>query len=323
MKLSQCAALVAVVDSGSFTKAARQLGISQSAVSHAVGGLEAELGCPLLDRDRSGVRLTGAGRGILAHARDMLGHAEQIRQEVREARTGQHGAIRFATSQSFATRLLPALLRGFRARLPGQEVEVREGTDQQIALWLRRRVVHVGVVTLPKSDLNTVPLWQDDMFAVVPAEHPLAEARVVDATRLAEEPLLMPIGGVEPMVRSALRLAGVEPAVSYRMRDLNALLAMVAEGLGVTVLPALALPPSAARGTSIVPFVPTVTRRVALGVPEPTGRSSALALFVGMARELVTGGYRSPLSSTGTLRAPAPARGQDAGAVHRVPAPSG
>lgn len=286
MKLSQCAALVAVVDSGSFTKAARQLGISQSAVSHAVGSMETELGCLLLERDRSGVRPTETGRDILAHARDMLAHAEQIRRAVAHSRTGP---IRFATSQSFATRLLPALLSRFHAGVPDQEVDVREGTDQQIALWLRRRAVDVGVVTLPKTDLNTVPLWQDEMFAVLPATHPFAGTRFLPADRLAREPLLMPIGGVEPMVRSALRLAGVEPKVGYRMRDLNALLALVAEGLGVTVLPDLALPRPAARGISVVPLVPTVTRRVALAVPQRAGRSAAVRLFVGMARELANG----------------------------------
>jgi DNA-binding transcriptional LysR family regulator len=297
MKLSQCSALVAITDSGSFTKAARVLGISQSAVSHAIAGLEAELGCALMQRDRAGVRLTDAGRNIVVHARVMVEHAEQIRHVAGTARTGLCGMIRFATSQSFATRLLPTLMSQFRARFPHEKIELREGSDQQIAEWLRGHAVDIGVVTLPKADLTTVPLLRDEMYVLLATGHPLAAAPSVHIDQLAEELLLMPVGGVEPVLRAALRIVGLEPSVAYRMRDLNALLAMVAEGLGITVLPALALP-LAPRGVKIVPLTPTVTRQVALGVHDMAQGLPAVTAFIGIARELGRhGDWRLPLSA--------------------------
>jgi DNA-binding transcriptional LysR family regulator len=286
MKLSQCAALVTVADCGSFTKAARQLGISQSAISHAIAGLETELGCTLLIRDRSGTRISDAGRELLEHARTMLTNAEQMRRTAQAVRNGHHRPVRFATSQSFATRLLPAVMRRFHTRFPHQEIELREGTDQQIAEWLRRRAVDVGVVTLPKTDLTTVPLWQDEIVVVLPVGHPLAGEPAVLVRQLADEPLLMPIGGVEPVIRAVLRLAGADLTVSYRMRDLAALLALVAEGIGVTVLPGHALP-AVLPGVVVRSLSPALPRQVALAVREHTDGSSAVREFIGTIRGLV------------------------------------
>ncbi len=293
MKLSQCSALVAITDSGSFTKAARVLGISQSAVSHAIAGLEAELGCALMQRDRAGVLLTDAGRGIVGHARVMVEHAEQIRLSAVAARTGLQGTIRFATSQSFATRLLPALMSRFRARFPHQEIALREGSDQQIAEWLRGHAADIGVVTLPKADLTTVPLLRDEMYALVAKGHHLAAAPAMHVHQLADESLIMPVGGVEPVLRAALRTLGLEPTVAYRMRDLNALLAMVAEGLGITVLPALAVP-STPPGVAIVPLSPAMTRQIALGVRGVAQGLPAVTAFIDIARELARHGDWCP-----------------------------
>src|SRR3954452_7942805 len=157
MKLTQCTALVAVADSGGFTRAAGRLGISQSAISHAISSLETELGCALMARDRTGVDLTDCGREVLEHARAMVAHADRIRAVAASTKDGLRGTIRFATSQSFGRSLLPALLSRFQEAYPHQELRLREGADPQIAQWLRRRAVDVGVVTLPKDGLTVVP----------------------------------------------------------------------------------------------------------------------------------------------------------------------
>jgi DNA-binding transcriptional LysR family regulator len=282
VKLSQCAVLVALADTGSFTRAARELGISQSAVSHAVAALESELDCALVERDRAGVRLNDTGRDVLAHARGMLAHAERIQQAVLAARTGTSGPIRLATSESFSARILPTLMSRFQERFPGHAIDLREGTDQQITSWLRRHAVDIGVVTLPKPDLTTVPLWRDDLVALVPAGHLLARANAVEIGRLADEPLIMPIGGVEPVVRAALRVAGAEPVVRHRMRDLNALIGMVAAGVGVTVLPEWAVPP-ASPGVRVVRLAPGVPRRVALAIQPASRDRAAVTALVNIA----------------------------------------
>jgi DNA-binding transcriptional LysR family regulator len=286
MRLTQCAALVAIADNGTFSRAATRLRISQSAVSHAVSSLESELGCALMERDRTGVAFTDCGLQVLDHARAMMAHADAVHTVAESARDGASGTIRFATSQSFAMHLLPELLRQFREVYPRQRIRLREGSDPQIARWLRRRDVDLGVVTLPKDGLTTVPLWRDELRLLVPADHELAVGAPVTPYRLAAESLVMPQGGVEDLLRAALRTSGVEPRVLLRLADLGSLLAMVAAGLGCTVLPARALrglPP----GVTEVPLAFPITRHVALGLTGgATHPSRAVRTLIGIARDL-------------------------------------
>lgn len=285
MKISQCAAFAAVVDTNSFTGAARALAVSQSAISHSISGLEAELGVALMRRDRSGVELTDVGERVLPHARAVLVHSQQMRDKAGMARSGTANTIRIGTSQSFATRLLPRLMTDLQAHVPQLEVSLREGDDAQIAEWLHGQAIDVGIVTLPKEHLMTVPLLQDEMYVVLPQEHRLASRASLTLAQLAGEPLVMPAGAVEPTLRGLFRNAGLDLTVAHRVRDLNALMALVAESLGVTILPALALP-TLPPGLRIVPLTPAITRDVAIGV-HPVARSSpAVTAFIAAARKL-------------------------------------
>lgn len=285
MKLAQCAAFVAIADTGTFTNAARALGVSQSAVSHAIAGLEAELGATLMVRDRSGVELTDAGRRALEPARAVVAQAERVRQAVRGAEAEPEGTLRIGTSQSFAARLLPALMSELQVRYPRLLVELREGSDMQIAQWLRGHGVDIGIVSLPKRGLATAPLLQDEMFAVLPVHHPLALRPELAIKELAGEPFLMPVGGVEAMVRAAFGAAGLEPAVSHQVRDINALLAMVAAGLGTSVIPWLALP-LALPEVRVLPLAPAVVRHLGIGMRPETQDSPVVGAFVHAARSL-------------------------------------
>ncbi|MCM3920531.1 LysR family transcriptional regulator [Frankia sp. AiPs1] len=296
MKITHCRALVAAFDCGSFTEAARRLGITQSAVSHAVAALEADLDCVLLERDRTGVRLTQAGSAIINHARAILAHADEMRRNTGRIHGEAGGVVRFATSQSFSQHLLPSVVSYLRTDQPTLSVELREGTDQQIARWLRIHAVDVGVVTLPKAGIATVSLWRDELQVLLPAAHRLTRTGAVDLRELAEESLVLPVGGVEPSIRAALQLVGAEPAVAYRMQDINGLVAMVAEGLAIAVLPARALR-SLPGGIRAVPLNPTVNRQVALGISGTSCESRTTRSFVrAVLRVANQNGTQSPVA---------------------------
>ncbi|WP_441250129.1 LysR family transcriptional regulator [Kitasatospora sp. McL0602] len=286
MKLSQCSVFVAIADTGSFTNAAKALMISQSAVSHSIAGLEATLGVALMKRDRGGVELTEVGRRVLTHARAVLLHAEQMRQEAGGLLTDLGGTIRIGTSQSFAARLLPRLMTDYRSRLPHVEISLREGTDKQITEWLRSYSIDVGIVTLPKENLTTIPLMRDEMFAVLPDSHPLAGSTVLGVHELLDEEFVMPVGAIEPILRTVFRTVGREPVVSYRVHDVNALLAMVAEGHGVTVVPELALPAVTPDSLRVIPFGPRVYRHLGIGIRTVARNSPTVAAFVTAAQAL-------------------------------------
>ncbi|WP_156727783.1 LysR family transcriptional regulator [Streptomyces apocyni] len=285
MKLSQCAAFVAIADTGSFTAAARVLGVSQSAVSHAISTLEAELGVDLMKRDRSGVRLTDVGHRVLGHARGAIQHTESMRNTAVDFHDGLRGTVRLGTSQSFACRLLPALMTELRHRFPALEIELRDGTDMQIAAWLREYEVDIGIVVLPKPELTTIPLLHDRMYVVLSASHPLLSGTTVSVRQLAREEILLPVGAVEAMVTPLFEAEGITPRVSHRVHDLNALLAMVAAGHGLTLVPSLAMPVLSPELRAL-PLTPFVTRELAIAVGARVRDQRASKAFVATARAL-------------------------------------
>ncbi|MDP9457195.1 MAG: LysR family transcriptional regulator [Actinobacteria bacterium] len=285
--LRQLEVLVAVAEAGGFTKAADALRMTQPGVSHTISGLERELGASLIERDRGGVRPTEVGERVLVHAREVLGLVERIGHEAAGSRELRTGKLRIGGFPSATSRILPVLMGAFNARYPGVEITLVEGTDGEVLDLIRSREVDVGFVTLPAGNLETVPVAEDEMLAVLPEGHPLASAGEASLEELAAEPFVMSKGGCEPLISSAFRSAGHEPAVRFEVRDMGTILAMVGEGLGVTVAPELALPqhPAMLEGLRTVPLRPSVRRHLALAVRSLETASPAAAAFVQMALE--------------------------------------
>lgn len=277
-----------MVESGSFTGAAGALRMTQPGVSHTVAGLEARLGTSLVERDRAGVRTTEVGERVLAHAREVLTLVERMGQAAAGARGLEHGTLRVGSFPSAASRVFPALVGSFGRRYPGVKIVLFEGTDGEVHDWVRSRAVDVGFVTLPAEGLETVPVAEDVMLAVVPEGHPLARDEALSLQRLSSEPFVMSKGGCEPLISAAFRSAGVAPDVRFRVREMGTILAMIGEGLGVSVVPELALP-QAREDLPLVralPLDPPVHRRLALAVRSLESASPAAVAFVEQARSL-------------------------------------
>ena len=297
LTLQQLRVLAAVVDSGSFTGAAKTLRMTQPGVSHTISGLEAALGVALLERDRWGVRTTEVGGEVVFYAREVLGLVERVGLAASGTKELEHGTLRVGSFPSAAGRLLPAIVGSFGRRYPGVEVILAEGNDGQVREWVRSRTVDVGFVTLPAEGLETVPVAEDEMLAVVPDGHPLSEEGAVEVERLAAEPFVMSKGGCGPLILAAFRSAGRAPDVRFEVRETGTILAMVGEGLGVSVVPELALPEASRdlRRVRALPLDPPVRRRLALAVRSLESASPAAAAFVEQARSLpVDLGLASP-----------------------------
>jgi DNA-binding transcriptional LysR family regulator len=282
MTLVQLQVLVAVVEAGSFTAAAERLGMTQSAASHALAALEAELGVRLLERHRQGITPTSLGSQVLDHARIMLAEAEHIRQLIAAARGLAAGRVRVGSLPSVSARLLPGILRALQQRYPKIEVVLFEGTDQEVSEWIQMRVVDVGFVTEPLAGLEAAEIAQDQVYGVVAAGHPLASAGQVQVAQLAAEPFILSKGGCEPMIREIYRRAGVAFHARYELGDMSTILAMVQEGLGVSIVPALSLP-DALPGIVALRLDPPVYRHLSLatlaGATPP-----AVQAFIGQAQ---------------------------------------
>lgn len=279
LTLAQLEALIAVLEAGSFTRASVALGLSQSAVSRAVAALESHVGVQLVDRGRTGVRATFDGNRIASHARAALSEVASMRERPSEAAGLEVGRLRLATLASTAVELVPRLIASFRTAHPTIELALLEGSDEEVREWILTRAVDVGVITLPANGLHAQRLAEDEMVAVLPTRHVLAGQRAVSASRLSRERFILSTGGCEPLIRAFFHASGRQPNVSYRSRDMAAILAMVGEGLGVSIVPTLSLS-RGARGVITVPLEPRLRRRLALATRRAAVGGVAVGAFL-------------------------------------------
>jgi DNA-binding transcriptional LysR family regulator len=278
MTLVQLQALVAIVEAGGFTEAAAVLGTTQSAVSHALAALEQELGVALLERGRKGTRLTAVGERVLAHARVAVAEAEAARQAAAEACGLGSGRLRVGSFPSVSARILPGVLRAFRARYPRVVVAIFEGTDDEVRDWIEERVVDIGLVSAPHHALALTPLLDDPFVAVTAPDDPLARQAAVSPADLVGEPFILSKAGCEPLIRHYFTRAGHSLSPAYAVRDVPTILAMVREGLGVTIVPRLALP-APLDGLLALPLDPPLVRSLALAAAADVPAAPAAQAF--------------------------------------------
>ncbi|MFI6532923.1 LysR family transcriptional regulator [Nonomuraea sp. NPDC050547] len=278
MTFTQLRILQAVARTGNMTRAAEELAITQSAVSHALRTLESELGVALLVRGNHGVSLTATGRAVCRRATLILTQVEALEQEVAGVR--ESGSLRVGTIPSANVRLLPPILRRFEDACPRVRLTVMEGSDHEVLEWLETGAADVVTVSagipLP-AGTTTRTLATDRMLAILPSGHDLAVRDSVTMAELARRPFIMSTGGCEPLITKVAQAAEVSLRCHYRVRDTNSILAMVAEGLGVSIIPELSLP-AHSPGVHAVPLDPPAGRTVLLALPaDPLPTAGAFA----------------------------------------------
>jgi DNA-binding transcriptional LysR family regulator len=284
MTLAQLQVLVAVIQAGTFTGAAERLNMTQSAASHALAGLETELGVTLMERDRGGVTLTEIGKKVLFHAQEILSHAESIRQETSAARGLEIGKVRIGTFPSVSARLLPGILRAFNQNFPGIDVVLFEGTDEEVAEWIVSGIVDMGFVTQVTENIPSFPIAHDEMMVVVPAAHRFASCGSVALEKLTAESLIMSKSGCDLLVQGIFRANKLTINPKYEVTDANTILAMVEEELGVAIMAEMVLPEKLS-GVRAVSLEPCAYRFLALGVRSMQTISPAAKVFIQQAQE--------------------------------------
>ncbi|MBS1673581.1 MAG: LysR family transcriptional regulator [Actinobacteria bacterium] len=238
LTLPQLRALTTVVDTGSFTSAADRLGISQSAVSHAVAGLEKEIGGRVLERGTA-VALTEIGRRVLDHARAALASVAALESAVHAA-TDLAGTVRLGAVATVCQGLLPDLLPLWAARLPHVDVQIYEGDDDELPEWLEAGVVDAAILVAPTTDPAGSRLVATDEFAaIVRTDHPLAGLDGIPLAELQIDGLIVSTGGCEGHVRRMHDDEGLPYTFSHRVREMSTLFRMVEQGMGVAIVPSL------------------------------------------------------------------------------------
>lgn len=247
MKLSQLRILVAVADHENFTEAALHLGISQSAVSHAIAALEDHLGVVLFLRGRHGAHLTPVGTQIVKHAREMVHRADEISKAAELAKGLQGGQVRIASFRSVATHLLPSVIANFHQRFPAIAVSLTEHDDYpQVEHALREGRADIGFTLIPAND-SDIAAWeilQDEFVALLPPTFRPKNEQVT-WQELTAQPLIMPPKNdlMMQQLHKHLNSQGYPLKINYEVGTDATIVSLVAQGLGATILPRLAAEP--------------------------------------------------------------------------------
>jgi DNA-binding transcriptional LysR family regulator len=285
MTFTQLEIFVAVVECQSFSLAASHLGISQSAVSHAVANLETELGVMLIERHRLGIALTEIGKRVIKHTQQMLGLHDAVLQEAAATKGLKRGSVRIGSfGITTSVQLLPQLMWAFGQKYPEIELRIFEGVDREVIEWLYDRYVDVGFVLLPNESMDTIQIAEDQLVAVLPDGHPLTKKSAIRPGDLVSEPFILSGGGSRPLIEEVFRSEGIRLNVRYHLQQVLSILEIVRRGRGVSVVAELALPENR-KGLSIVPFEPKVARRIGLAVRDINNLSPASRAFFEFARE--------------------------------------
>ena len=290
MTFTQLEIFTLVAELRGFSAAAMQLGISQSAVSHALKALEKEMGVDLIVRHQASAELTDVGRQLLLRAREILGLSEAMRQEAADVLGQRQGSLRIGSfGATSSLNLLPAITARFKERYPGIELRIDEGADHEVVQWIRERRVDVGFLVLPDERFDTVPLVQDQMMALLPRSHPLAGETAVTLAQLCADPFIMSEAGCAALIEPLFANAQLKPEVPYRISQMITIFDMVSRGTGVSIVAEMALPRHLASQFPeliALPLDPPVIRKVGLAVRDRRQNTPATNAFLELARQM-------------------------------------
>lgn len=285
MNVKQLRAFVTVAKYLSFAQAGEHLHISQPALSLTIKALEDNLGGALLTRTTRSVSLTPEGEVLLPLARRLLVDWDDTEELLRQRFTLQLGRVAIAAMPAFAGNLLPASLKVFRQRYPRVNVTVHDVINEQVLELVRHRRVELGIGFEPDSSdaLHFEPLYLDRFVAVVPADSALAAQAQVTWRELLEEDFiaLQRPSAVRLLLEEHLAVEHGKLTVAFESHQLTTIGRMVANGLGVSAVPALCIGQMQELGARCVPLVePTVERRIGvISLGDSKLSTAALALL--------------------------------------------
>lgn len=235
-------AFVKTVEYGSFTKAAEVLNYSQSGISRMIKDMEDEWHITLLERSSEGIQLTSEGMQMLPLIRELCVAEQRIQEQIQELKGVQKGLIRIGTVSSVATYWLPNIITRFSLDYPEVDFEILSGDYRDIEDWIVSGRVDCGFLRYPtKAQLEVDILGEDRLMAVLPTDHPLADAKTFPVKAFEEYPfMLLENDGVDD-ITNYLESWNVKPDIKFSTWDDYAILAMIERGFGVGVLSELIL----------------------------------------------------------------------------------
>lgn len=266
MNIKKYEAFVRAVELGSLSKAAEELGYTQSGISHMMQALEAEVGFPLMVRSSNGIQPNAEGELLLPVIRQLLNTNESLAQHISRIKGCDVGRLRIAAFDSVATYWLPSIISAFQQEYPNVEIQIMEGGVDQVEATMESGEADLCIYAGGKEhSFDWIPLCEDEMLALVPPDHPLAKQEAVELSALMEEQFIMPQQGYGYEVRHILNQLEHYPEIRFSACSDYVIVNMVTKGLGVSILSSLLLNnyPNAAVAK---PLSPRQYRKLGMGV---------------------------------------------------------
>ena len=237
METARCRAFLAAAETGSFSKAAEALSYTPSGVNQLVTALEKELGFPVFRRNTKGVTLTENGELLLPTVREFLRQEDRIFELSAEMNGLLIGSITIASYSSIATHWLPAVIRAFQQDYPQIRIKLMEGIWQEVSKWLDDRAADIGFLSYQEGmPYDFIPLAEDPMLALLPKDHPLAQAETYPLENCKHDHFIMPSLGCDDDVEALFAKNGIEPNVQFTTLESLSVMSMVEQGLGMSVM---------------------------------------------------------------------------------------
>jgi DNA-binding transcriptional LysR family regulator len=268
LNLDQLRAFVEVVAHGNFTAAAKELNLSQPAVTHQIQELERRLNVTLVERLGKRAYLTEAGEKLIEHARALLDEDSRARSEMRRFADGWLGRVRIGTSMTVLVYLLPLLLRQLKTDYPQLEINLKAGLTAATLEGLKTNALDLGLCALPVEDpvFEVTPLFKDELVAILPSDMKRIPNKVTPAF-LSQSPLILTHKN-SALCKTVTAWLGVgtPPKPLMEFDNVEAIKSVVAVGLGASIVPSLCLGAGHVSNSNMIvrPLSPSVAREVGL-----------------------------------------------------------
>lgn len=289
INLKVLSTFLAVAENASFRKAAEETHLSLPAVSMQIKQLEERLGVTLFQRTTRKVELTREGQDLFVSARKAMGELDSALARVQQAADVQHGTLSFACVPTVASAKLPRLLTQFARKYPGVSIRVREQSLPQMVEAVRRCEVDFGIGPQPErpGEFDCHALFEDDSMALMPASHPAATKSEIALRELIRLPLLtLSTSQFQKQFQEALSQSALAPELHYEFTHVSTIVGMVEAGLGIAVLPSVAVP-RGAKLKALRIVRPVLTRTISIITVRGHRLSPSAARFVEMCEMLV------------------------------------
>lgn len=241
MTLLSYQVLKTVADHGSFRKAAELLGLTPSAVSHAVSSMEKELGFFVFNRGKNGVMLTNYGERLLPYVNAVLNSDESLQQAVAEFNGLKQGRIKIGCFSSVCTNWMPELIHAFAKSYPAIEMEIFQGTYDDVSYWIKNGVVDVGFLSVSSAgEIPIVPLYKDPLLCVVPKGLRTRQGRM-EVEELREYQFVTQRESTDADIQNFMKEHDLNVTSNYHVVDDLSTVAMVAHGFGICLMPEMVM----------------------------------------------------------------------------------